>query len=111
MEMFENKIKNWSYRLLSLGGRVVLIKSALTGLAMYWFALARCPKSIMNMLMKVILSFLWGSIDGHQKYHLASWEVISAPIECGGWDIKNLEWFGISLRLKNMCLLLKGNGI
>ena len=109
--MFENKIKNWSYRLPSLGGRVVLIRSILTGLALYWFSLARCPKSILNMLRKAIFSFLWGSIHGHQKYHLASSEAVLSPIECGGWDIKNLEWFGISLRLKNMCLLLKGNGI
>ena len=39
------------------------------------------------------------------------WETVSAPIEYGGWDIKNLEWFGISLRLKSMWQLLMGNGI
>ena len=58
VDMFENNIKNWSYRLLSLGDRVVLIRLFLTGLAMYWFSLARCPKSILNMLRKAIFSFL-----------------------------------------------------
>ena len=32
-------------------------------------------------------------------------------MEYGGWNIKHLEWFGISLRLKNLWLLLNGNGI
>lgn len=78
--MFERKINNWIYRLLSLGGRVVLIKSVLTGIAVYWFALARAPISILNSLRGTIFSFLWGSSNGHQRSHLADWKSISAPI-------------------------------
>ena len=111
IELFEKKIQNWTYRFLSLGGRVVLIKAVLTGLAVYWFALDRCLKSIMNVLCKTIFSFLWGSSAGYPKPHLVSWETLSLPIEYGGWDIKNLEWFGISLRLKSMWQLLTGTGI
>ena len=111
VELFENKIKNWNYRLLSLGGRVVLIKAVLTGLPVYWFSLERCPKSILNLLRRAIFSFLWGSSEDHQKIHLVCWKTVSAPIEYGGWDIKNLELFGISLRLKSMWQLLMGNGI
>ena len=81
---------------------MVLIKAVLTGLAVYWFTLARCPKSILNVLRKTIFSFLWGSSAGYQKPHLVSWETLSLPIKFGGWDIKNLEWFGIYLRLKSM---------
>ena len=55
--------------------------------------------------------FLWGNSDGHQKLHLTSWESVSIPVEYRGWNIKHLEWFGISLRLKNLWLLLNGNGI
>ena len=72
VERFEMKINNWSFRLLSLGGRVILINSVLSGLAVYWFALARCPKSILNKLRKAIFLFLWGSSDGHHKLHLTS---------------------------------------
>ena len=111
VERFEKRIKNWSYKLLSLGGRVVLINSVLSGLDVYWFAMARCPQSILNRLRQVISSILWGSVEGHLKYHLASWDSISVPIECGGWGIKNLEWFGISLHLKNLWILVNGNGI
>ena len=43
--------------------------------------------------------------------HLAKWHVLSKPIVYGGWDIKNLEWFGTSLRLKSFWLVLNGIGI
>ena len=111
MEIFENKIKHWSFRSLTLGGRLILISVVLSGLAIFWFALVRCPKSILNKLRKTIFMFLWGNSDGHQKLHLTSWESVSIPMEYGGWNIKHLEWFGISLRLKNLLLLLNGKGI
>ena len=90
---------------------MVLIKFVLTRLEVYWFALARCPKSILNLLRRAIFSFLWGSSIEHQNSDLVKWETVSTPIEYGGWDIKNLEWFGISLRLKSMWRLLNGTGI
>ena len=90
---------------------MILINVVFSGLAVYWFALARCLKFILNKLRKTIFLFLWGNTDGHQKYHLASWESVSVPIEYGGWNIKHLEWFGISLRLNNLWQLLMGNGI
>ena len=110
IHLFERKIKNWTYRYLSLGGRVVLIKAVLTGLDVYCFALARCPKSILNILRKHIYNFLWGTSAGHSFSHLANWELLALPFEFGGWDIKNLEWFGISLRLKSLWHLLTGTG-
>ena len=110
IHLFERKIHNWTYRYLSLGGRVVLVRAVLTGLVVYWFALERCPKSILNALRKLIFTFLWGSSVGHKLSHLVNSETLSRPVEFGGWDIKNLEWFGISLRLKSMWQLLTSTG-
>ena len=52
-----------------------------------------------------------GSCAEYQNSHLVNWETVSSPTEYGGWDIKNLEWFGISLRLKCMWPFLNGTGI
>ena len=84
VKRFEDKIRHWTYRLLSLGGRLVLIKSVLTDLDVYWFALARCPRSILNLLRKSIFTFLWGNTDGRPRHHLASWESVAVPYEYGG---------------------------
>ena len=60
LKRFEKRISHWTFRLLSLGGRLILIKVVLNGFPVYWFALAHVPKSILNKLKKYIFSFLWG---------------------------------------------------
>ena len=102
IKFFEKRTCNWAYRLLSLGGRMILVRSVLLGLPVYWFSLAHIPKSILNCLRRCIFTFLWGSIGGKQKMHLVDWHTISKPHEYGGWNIKNLEWFGMSLRMKSL---------
>ena len=102
ISMFQKRISNWDYRMLSLDGRLILVRSVISRLAVYWFALAHIPKSILNYLRCCIFNFLWGSTEGRQKMHLVDWHTISKPHEYGGWNIKNLEWFGMPLRLKSI---------
>lgn len=40
----ENRIKHWSYKWLSRAGRLVLIKSVLLAIPVYWIALHMGPK-------------------------------------------------------------------
>ena len=81
------------------------------GLAVYWLTLARIPKSILHCLRCSIFNFLWGNVGGNYKMHLVNWHTISRPYEFGGWDIKNLDWFNLSLRLKSCWIVLNGKGI
>ena len=83
LTMFEKRINNWKYRMLSLGGKVVLIRSVLTGIFVYWFALMCVPSSIINTLRRIIFSFLWGSCDGKQRLHLVSLHTVVAPYNYG----------------------------
>ena len=111
IKKFDRRINNWTFRLLSLGGRLILVKSVLMGLAVYWLCLARMPKSITNYLRSVVFNFLWGNYNGNHRTHLVDWQTISRPYDRGGWNIKNLEWFGISLRLKSLWFILTSEGI
>ena len=90
---------------------MVFIHVVRTNLSVYWFSLAPVPKSILNKLRKMIFDFLWGSLGACKHYHLVDWKFLSRPIELGGWGIKNMEWFSISLRLKSLWLVLNGTGI
>ena len=65
----------------------------------------------MNCLRHSIFNFLWGSVNGVSKMHLVDWHMVLRPYEYGGWDIKNLEWISLSLRLKSCWLVLQGKGI
>ena len=111
LKKFEHKFSHWSLRLLSLGGRLVLIKVVLTSIPVFWMALVPIPKSILGKLKSLILYFLWGSRGKKKKFHLANWTSLSKPTSQGGWGIKNLEWFSISLRIKTFWQALCSNGI
>ena len=77
----------------------------------YWFPLARIPKSITSRIRQCIFPFLWGSTDHKRMMHLVDWHTISRPYEYGWWNINTLEWFSISLRLKSLWTVLKGSGL
>ena len=77
----------------------------------YWLALVPIPKSILDKLRKLIFSFLWGSSIEKRKYHLVDWLSLLQPTSLGGWGIKHLGWFSLSLHLKILWMVLKGTGI
>ena len=81
-------------------GRLILVKAILMGLAVYWLTLARMPKLILNFLRCAIFNFRWGNSSGKSRIHMVDWHLISRPFEMGGWNILNLEWFSMALRLK-----------
>ena len=52
---FEKKLSNWTCKLLSLGGRLILVKSVLMSLAMYWLTLARMPHHYSDLHQEIHL--------------------------------------------------------
>ena len=79
---------------------LILVKSVLMGLDVYWLTLARIAKTIMNYLRRVIFNFLWGNSYGKSRCHLVDCNFLSRPYDLGGWNIKHLDWFILALRLK-----------
>ena len=88
--------------MLSLGGRLILIQSVLSSILVYWMGLYPIPASTLQNLRSITFSFLWGSSGTSRRFHLASWSDLSWPKKFEGWGIKNLHWFSIALRLKNL---------
>ena len=66
VKKFENRISHWTFRLLSMGGRLVLIRAVHTSLAVYWMALVAIPKSILGKLKSLIFYFLM-ALRGKRK--------------------------------------------
>ncbi|XP_071741242.1 uncharacterized protein [Rutidosis leptorrhynchoides] len=53
IEKFKARLSSWKMRSLSFGGRVVLIKSVLNSLPLYYFSLFRAPPSVLKILESV----------------------------------------------------------
>jgi hypothetical protein len=97
IKLFERKIGGWCFKWLSLGGRLILVKSVLEGLAVYWMSLERIPSKIINTLRRLTANFLWNGHGKKHSFHLCSWEIIARPKKAGGWGIKNLHIFNTAL--------------
>lgn len=90
-ERIQKKLSSWKGKFLSVGGRLVLINSVLSSLAMFMLFFFEIPKGILKKLDYYRSRFFWQCDEHKKKYRLARWSVLCKPKECGGLGIQNLE--------------------
>ena len=99
-ERFQKKLSGWKGKMLSVGGRLVLINSVLSNLSMFMLSFFEVPRGVLKRLDYYRSRFFWQS-DGHEKkYRLTKWDVLCTPKDQGGLGILDLD-------LQNRCLLSK----
>lgn len=86
-----DKISGWGSRLLSFGGKLVLIRNVLSAMPLHLFHVIRPPTAVFNTLEKLLTRFLWGSSGLSRKIHWCKWSSICFPVAEGGLDIRLLE--------------------
>ncbi|KAJ0589501.1 putative reverse transcriptase zinc-binding domain-containing protein [Helianthus annuus] len=100
MDVFHSRPAKWKSHLLSIGGRVVLIKSVLESLPSYYFSLYKAPKKVINDLESIIKRFLWGGSVEERKLHWVAWDKVTRPKKCGGLGLSKLQLVNTSLLSK-----------
>ncbi|CAN1256031.1 Putative ribonuclease H protein At1g65750 [Linum perenne] len=91
IETFRNRLQGWKARLLSLGGRLVLLKSVLSNLPIYFLSILKAPSSVISKLEAIQNRFLWGGTDEIRKIHLVNWNMVKTPISRGGLGVLDLD--------------------
>ncbi|KAJ0555729.1 putative reverse transcriptase zinc-binding domain-containing protein [Helianthus annuus] len=99
-DIFDARLSRWKASLLSIGGRVILIKAVLECLPNYYFSLYKDPCTVINDLEAKIKRFLWGGEDGNKKLHWVAWNTVTLPKKQGGLGISRLKNSNISLLSK-----------
>ncbi|XP_071729272.1 uncharacterized protein [Rutidosis leptorrhynchoides] len=87
VEKIKSRLSSWKMRSLSSGGRIVLIKSILNSLPLYFFSLFRAPKCVLKLLEDVRREFFWGGSDTSHKISWVKWEKVVSPYESGGLNL------------------------
>ncbi|KAJ0952311.1 hypothetical protein HanPSC8_Chr02g0070801 [Helianthus annuus] len=100
IEVFKNRLSAWKVKVLSIGGRVVLIKSVLESLPVYYFSLYKAPVTVVNKLEALIKRFLWGGTDEVHKVHWVAWSKVTKSKQKGGLGLNKLEDNNNALLLK-----------
>eukprot|EP00253_Pinus_taeda_P010347 PITA_10347 len=97
----EARISHWSFRWLSRAGRLTLLKSVLLAIPVYWVALTWILKGILEKIRRLCCRFLWAGSSEKSVLPWVAWEKIARPQAWGGWGIKCLPEFSLSLAAKS----------
>ncbi|KAL9678706.1 hypothetical protein QQ045_016555 [Rhodiola kirilowii] len=98
LHKFKQKLASWRSADLSMAGRVVLIKSALSNLPLYYASMYKMPISVANEMEKTQRQFLWGSCECLVDKNIALltkwwWKLVSG--KGGLWRRMVLEKYNI----------------
>ncbi|XP_071713350.1 uncharacterized protein [Rutidosis leptorrhynchoides] len=100
IDKFKKRLSDWKRRTVSYGGRLVLLKSVLSSLPLYYFSIYRAPPCVLNLLESVRRKFFWGGDSLDSKITWVKWDTTLLPYGEGGLNIG-------SLKGKNLALLGK----
>ncbi|WVZ48782.1 hypothetical protein U9M48_000191 [Paspalum notatum var. saurae] len=96
----KKKLSGWKGKLLSIGGRLVLINFVLSSLPMFMLFFFKVPKGVLQKMDYCRSKFYWQNDQHRKKYRLARSEILCQPKDQGGLGILNPN-------LQNKCLLSK----
>ena len=108
-EKVETRLGGWRARLLSRGGRLVLLKSVLAAIPIYYLSIFRIPAGVRRRLEKTMRTFFWrGSRPKESRgWALVAWTTVCQPVSQGGLGIRNLQHTNMALLTKWVCQMMQ----
>ncbi|KAJ4794628.1 RNA-directed DNA polymerase (reverse transcriptase)-related family protein [Rhynchospora pubera] len=100
LDKIKSKLTGWRSNMLSHAGRLVLIKSVLMSVPVYYMSVEMIPKGIIRQMESQIAKFFWGKTDKDRYMSFISWKRICQPVDRGGLGVRKLSTFGEALLLK-----------
>jgi hypothetical protein len=91
------KAAGWRGRLLNHATKLELVRSVLASIPLYILSVIKFPKWAITLINSQMAHCLWDNYEGHHKYHLANWGLVSQKKYFGGLGIPDLAELNIYL--------------
>ncbi|XP_020683953.1 uncharacterized protein LOC110100685 [Dendrobium catenatum] len=95
-----NMLNVWGGKLISLAGKITLVKSVLLSYPIFHTALSLVPKKILYEVEKACRDFIWSKSECKKGMHYVSWEMMCKPKKLGGLGISSCSAKAGPLRVK-----------
>ena len=80
----EKCLNLWSHKWISRAKRLVLIKSGLESILVYWASLSRILKGVLEKSRGIYFSYLWRGNKERKVFPRVRWDRIAIPKSHGG---------------------------
>ncbi|KAJ0497883.1 hypothetical protein HanOQP8_Chr13g0484851 [Helianthus annuus] len=100
LDEFDKRLSLWKASVLSIGGRLTLLKAVMEALPSYYFSLFKAPGAIIKKLEAKRRNFFWGGNEDKNKLNWVKWNKVCAPKEAGGLGLTPLRDANIALLSK-----------
>ncbi|XP_039017023.1 uncharacterized protein LOC120147800 [Hibiscus syriacus] len=104
LERVKGKLRQWSNKNLSFGGRLQLVKTVLFSIFNYWSRQLILPKGIISDIERLRMRFFWKGCDTPARGVRVGWHKVCSLKSEGGLGLRDL-----ALWSKGCCLMLIRN--
>jgi len=100
IDKIQKRLSSWKSSCLSRAGRLVLLKSVLNCLPIYYLSLFRLPRKVAIEIIRIQRKFLWSGSKEGKYLALVKWKVVQQHKGRGGLGVGDIV-------VKNATLLFK----
>nr|GEU89314.1 RNA-directed DNA polymerase, eukaryota [Tanacetum cinerariifolium] len=99
---FSSRLSKWKLKLLSIGGRLSLLKSVLTSISLYHMSIFKVPIGVLNHLEFIRRNFFYGVDGSDRKLAWIGWNMVLTSKNNDGLGVSSFLLI-IALSFSKMC--------
>ncbi|GAU17935.1 hypothetical protein TSUD_330600 [Trifolium subterraneum] len=94
------KLSAWKASLLSIVGRVQLVRTIVQSMLIYSISIYSWPDSLLKNIEKCMRNFIWSGDIDKRKLVTTSWKQVCQPFAQGGLNLRSLSMLNKTTNLK-----------